>query len=85
MRRDSPDDSWEQFKELSPEAQREVLDFIAFLWSRRTAVRGKAPRRRKKSFTKESSFGAWRDRRDIADAAAWVRSQRRKEWSRRRA
>lgn len=65
---------------LPPEAQKEVLDFIAFL-----KTRYPSPRTRKKSEPRklqdEPFVGMWRGREDMTDSAAWVRVLRQKEWN----
>lgn len=69
---------WRLFSELPPEAQRQVLDFVAFLNARyRPARRGRAKRT---PLTDDPFIGMWRDRQDLADSSAWVRDLRRKEW-----
>lgn len=69
----------EQFDTLPPEAQRQVLDFIAFLRTRyQTATqRGTKP---EANLADEKFIGIWRDRVDLADSSAWVREARTKEW-----
>ncbi|MDY0164799.1 DUF2281 domain-containing protein [Desulfobotulus sp.] len=64
---------------LPPEAQRQVVDFVAFLKTR-------YPKKQKKNqktifcMEKESFIGMWQDRKDMQDSSEWVRSMRRKEW-----
>ncbi len=60
---------------LPPEAQKQVLDFVAFLKTRYPA----SPRARKAKRTKladEPFIGMWRDREEITDSSAWVRRLR---------
>lgn len=73
--------AWEMFDELPPEAQQQVIDFIAFLrkryvpsWSRKTTKQTK--------LADEAFIGMWRDREDLQDSSAWVRNVREREWVR---
>jgi hypothetical protein len=75
---------FDQLKNLPPEAQREVADFIAFLQSRYTQVRVKKQSKRV-SLSNESFIGMWRDREDMQDSRAWVQSARKSEWGNSRA
>ena len=64
---------------LPPEAQKQVMDFVAFLKTRYPAP----PRRRKGKRTKladEPFIGMWRDRKEMKDSSAWVRRLREREW-----
>jgi hypothetical protein len=65
---------------LPPEAQREVIDFVAFLKARY----GTSPRafKSKRKLADEPFIGMWRDRDDLEDSSAWVRDLRRREWER---
>lgn len=68
----------QELKELPPEAQQEVLDFIAFLRHRypiNEAVESPSLPIRDDAF-----IGLWRDRADTADAIAWVHSLRESGW-----
>jgi hypothetical protein len=63
---------------LPPEAQKQVTDFVAFLKTRYSV----APRVRKSKRIKladEPFIGMWRDREDMQDSSAWVRSLRESE------
>lgn len=67
------------FNTLPPEAQKQVIDFIAFL---RMQYGAKV---RKKSHAKsrlidETFIGIWDDREDMQDSNAWVRKIRAGEW-----
>jgi hypothetical protein len=68
---------WREFEALSPAAQRQVADFIAFLSTR-------LPRRGTEtapvSLREEPFVGLWRDREDLTDSTAWVRRLRTEEW-----
>jgi len=69
---------WRQFEELSPEAQQEVSDLIAFLRSRHPRPAETSPREVK--LEDEPFVGQWKDRQDIQDSAQWVGELRRREW-----
>ena len=60
---------------LPPEAQKEIVDFLAFLRTRyfSTPMSWKAKRRK---LTEEPFIGMWRDRKDMRDSTAWVWRQR---------
>jgi hypothetical protein len=66
---------------LPPEAQQQIVDFLAFLRARYpsapTAKKGKRSR-----LTDEPFIGMWRDREEMRDSTAWVRNQR--QWEQRR-
>ncbi len=64
---------------LSPEKQREVYDFIAFLSNRSKSIKPRKTATRKK-LAEEPFIGLWRDREDLQDSAAWVRRIRENEW-----
>jgi len=68
-----------EFDELPPEAQRQVIDFIAFLRTR-YRKRSMARKTKKKNLADEAFIGMWRDREDMKDSRAWVRSLRKREW-----
>jgi hypothetical protein len=70
---------WRQLEALPPEAQRQVADFIAFLYAR--SQRSRHPQRsRKPKLAEEPFVGIWEDREDLRDSTAWVRSIRQREW-----
>ena len=64
---------------LPPEAQKQVLDFIAFLKARYPTTHPVREMRRTK-LADEPFIGMWRDREDMQDSTAWVRSLRQREW-----
>jgi len=64
---------------LPPEAQKQVLDFVAFLKARYPAPsRGRKAKRT--NLADEPFVGMWRDREDMQDSSAWVRRLREREW-----
>lgn len=69
---------WRQFSQLPPEAQKQVIDFIAFLQARSVPSRS---RRTTKStrLAKEAFVGMWRNRADLQDSTQWVRNLRERE------
>ncbi len=75
---------WQDFISLPPEAQRQVMDFIAFLRARYLAPRSRKTIKPTK-LTREAFIGMWRNRDDLQDSSAWVRKTREREWMRRRA
>jgi hypothetical protein len=66
---------------LPPEAQKQIIDFIAFLRTRYRTVRCATKAKRIK-LAHEPFIGMWRDRDDMQDSAAWVRDLRHREWQR---
>ena len=71
-----------QIASLPFEAQKEVIDFVAFLKARHpTALRARKTRRIK--LANEPFVGMWQDRKDMQDSAAWMRRLRNREWERR--
>jgi hypothetical protein len=73
--------AWQRFSDLPPEAQQQVLDFIAFLQMRYAPSR---PRKTAKSpkLAKEAFIGMWQNRADLQDSTKWVRNLREREWGR---
>jgi hypothetical protein len=68
-----------EFDALPPDAQKQVLDFIAFLGER---YKTRYPTRKKsaKNISEEPFIGIWQDRQDMADSVKWVREKRESEW-----
>ena len=70
---------WREFIALPPEAQRQVADFITFLGTRYKQLRfGK--KSDQINLADDPFIGMWRDRQDMPDSRAWVRSIREQEW-----
>lgn len=67
------------FEKLPLDAQKMVIDFIAFLRSR-YAQEPTEQRAAPDSLADEAFVGMWRDRADMADSSSWVRSIRDQEW-----
>lgn len=70
---------WRQLSTLPPEAQQQVIDFIAFLQARYASSRVSKTAKRTK-LASEPFVGIWRDREDLQDSSAWVRNIREHEW-----
>lgn len=68
-----------RLKNLPPEAQKEVADFISLLYER---YRSSSQLQTKKRLAQEDFIGLWKDRPDMQDSTSWVRDIRKKEWSR---
>ena len=67
----------ERFRALPPEAQRQILDFMAFLEQRYRLT----PRRRRRRPLQAYAFvGLWGERKDMEKSEQWVRAIRRQEW-----
>lgn len=66
---------------LPPEAQQQVIDFIAFLKTRYRVV-PRATKAKRTNLADEPFIGMWRDRTDMQDSTAWVRHLRHREWER---
>lgn len=71
---------WKQFEELSPAAQRQVAEFIAFL--SKTRERPRRGSRARGSVRDEQFVGMWSDRPELEDSSAWVRRVREEQWGR---
>ncbi|MDZ8081799.1 MAG: hypothetical protein RMY36_014515 [Nostoc sp. SerVER01] len=69
-----------EFLSLPPEAQRQVIDFIAFLRQRYAVVKldSQSP---DIDLINDNFIGMWSDRQDLADSTGWVRRVRENEWS----
>jgi len=68
-----------QFDTLPPEAQRQVIDFIAFLKTRYRPAKQEKEQPKEK-LAEEQFIGIWRNRVDMKDSSAWVRDIRATEW-----
>jgi hypothetical protein len=69
----------EQLDALPPEAQQQVLDFIAFLRTRYQPVAQKSTKT-ETGMLNEKFVGMWSDRGDLSNSSTWVRETRTKEW-----
>ncbi len=64
---------------LSPELQRQVIDFVAFLRERYAKPRV-TPTSKRTSLREEPFVGMWRNRKDMRDSTKLVRELRQREW-----
>ena len=64
---------------LPPEAQKQILDFMAFLKARYPPV-FTAKKRKRIKLTDEPFIGMWSTRKEMQDSTAWVRKVRQREW-----
>jgi len=67
----------EKLNALPPDAQQQVLDFIAFLETRYRPARRRRPSVR---LSEEKFIGIWKGRTDLRDSGGWVRNLREAEW-----
>ena len=68
-----------EFDSLPPEAQRQVMDFIAFLQTRYQPTTKKRVKT-EVSIADENFVGIWRKREEMKDSSVWVRGIRSTEW-----
>ena len=64
---------------LSPEAQRQVVDFVAFLKKLQDFDSGLTQPH--SDLSPQPFIGMWRHREDLKDSRAWLRKTRQAEWS----
>ena len=64
---------------LPLEAQRQIIDFMAFLKTR-YPVWQVVKEDKQTRLVDEPFIGMWRERKDMQDSTVWVRSLRRREW-----
>ena len=74
-----PEEIFNDFSNLPPEAQRQVVDFIAFL---RTRYKRTAQEKQTKpsNLVNEPFIGIWKDRKDMNNSSKWLRDVRKAEW-----
>jgi len=72
-----------EFDTLPRSAQKQVVDFIAFLQTRYKPAAAKRDTRRINNIADESFIGVWKSRDDMRDSSAWVRTARGTEWGNR--
>ncbi len=70
---------WREFLTLSPEAQEQVADFIAFLRTRSGPAPLGGPASRP-NLADEPFVGMWREREEMQDGSGWVRRLREQDW-----
>ncbi len=64
---------------LPPEAQQEVLDFVALLKTR-YATKPLTWKTKRIKLADEPFVGMWQGRENMRDSSAWVRELRQREW-----
>ena len=70
---------FDDISNLPPEAQRQVVDFIAFLRTR--YKRSDAKKQAKRiNLVNEPFIGIWKDREDMNNSGKWLRNVRKAEW-----
>ena len=70
---------FDDLSNLPPEAQRQVVDFIAFLRTR--YKRSDAEKQAKRiNLVDEPFIGIWKDREDMNNSSTWLRNVREAEW-----
>ncbi len=69
----------DEFLSLPAEAQRQVVNFIAFLRQSYTVNKPASPAL-DIDLISDPFMGMWRDRQDLANSNTWVRSLRETEW-----
>jgi hypothetical protein len=70
----------DEFLSLPPEAQEQVVTFIAFL--KQSYIKSEPVfESRDVDLTSDPFIGMWQDRQDLANSSAWVRNVRENEWS----
>ena len=67
-----------EFLSLPAEAQRQLLNFIAFL-RQKYRITEPASQARDVDWINDPFIGIWRERQDLANSTAWVRSVRENE------
>jgi hypothetical protein len=70
-----------EIESLPPEAQKQIMDFVAFLKAR-YPTEPYVRKTRRVRLADEPFIGMWRNREDMQDSTAWVQSLRRREWER---
>ena len=77
------EDLLREFLDLPPEGRAQVVDLIEFL---RASYQSRRPHDRatRLDLADENFVGMWRDREDMNDSSAWVRSTREREWVKQR-
>ncbi|MFM2060909.1 MAG: hypothetical protein RLZZ507_579 [Cyanobacteriota bacterium] len=67
-----------EFSSLPAEAQRQVIDFIAFLRQRYEVK--PANQSQNSDLINDGFIGMWSERQDLTESNAWVRNVRKDEW-----
>jgi hypothetical protein len=72
-----------EFLSLPAEAQRQVINLIAFLRQKYKEIEPTS-QATDVDLVNDPFIGMWRERKDLANSTAWVRSVRENEWSKSR-
>ena len=72
----------QEIESLPPEAQNQIIDFVAFL-KKRYLTSESIQKSERGKLTDEPFIGMWRQREEMKDSAAWVREFRQREWEQR--
>ncbi len=64
---------------LPADAQRQVIDFIAFL-KIRCSQTPRGDNKKNGNISNEQFIGIWKDRQDMKDSESWLRNVRKTEW-----
>lgn len=65
------------FNSLPPEAQQQVMDFVAFLKQRYKVT---SKKKGNLDLQEQTFIGMWRDRPEMQDTRKWIRETRQGEW-----
>ncbi|MFH1860820.1 MAG: hypothetical protein ABH870_07425 [bacterium] len=68
----------QEITSLPPEAQKQVVDFVAFLKTQ--YLTWQMIKTKQTMLVDEPFIGMWRERKDLQNSTAWVRSLRQCEW-----
>lgn len=68
-----------EFALLPPEAQKQLVDFMAFL-KMRYPISSAVKKVSSMKLIEEPFVGMWRGREDMVDSTKWVRELRQREW-----
>ena len=74
-----PEKIFDDISNLPPEAQRQVVDFIAFLKTRYKGFKQEKQTERI-NLVNEPFIGIWKDREDMNNSSKWLRNVRKTEW-----
>ena len=74
-----PEKIFDDISNLPPEAQRQVVDFIAFLRTRYKRSEQEKQTERI-NLVNEPFIGIWKDREDMNNSSKWLRNVRKTEW-----
>ena len=71
---------FDEISNLPPEAQRQVVDFIAFLRTRYKRS-DEEKQTNRINLVNEPFIGIWKDREDMNNSSKWIRNLRESEWN----